>query len=216
MSDIYTREPLKIIDGIPLFSELDDYIINYDQIAEDHIATLSETGESPFMTAEQIRESEIQTRHAIRSNLKEGGRILDAGVGLGGLLSELDEFSCYGVDIAMPYLRFAKSTGIEVAMAKLEELPYEDEFFDAVVACDVLEHVFGLDLSVQQLTRTLKTGGVLIIRVPNEENLDPYLSEDQSYSHSHVRNFSLASPQAVYGAVFRVNFIEFKLCWLFL
>ena len=54
-------------------------------------------------------------------------------------------------------------------------MPYEDGFFDAIVACDVLEHVIDLNECCRQILRVLKPGGVLIVRVPFKEDLSPYL-----------------------------------------
>lgn len=190
---IFRRVPLAHEDGIPVFSDRDAYVRNYEKISEDHLASLAQGNDSPFMTNEQIRDSEVRTTAVVKKFVKNGAKILDAGVGLGGLLKSMPEFERYGVDVSLPYLKHVKAHGINVAMSKLEELPYNDNSFDAVVCCDVLEHVFKLDLVVEELMRVLKQDGVLIVRVPNNELLDSYLTGLQDYSHSHVRGFNLVS-----------------------
>jgi ubiquinone/menaquinone biosynthesis C-methylase UbiE len=164
------------------------------------------------MLDKQIQASELETRLIIRKYVKPGATVLDAGVGLGELIKGLAEFECHGVDISIPYLKKAKSSGLKVTMAKLENLPFSDQYFDAVVACDVLEHVLGLDAAMEQLLRVLEPGGMLIVRVPNVECLDSYLTEDQPYSHSHVRSFSLTSLRLYIEKCFGLKFVDHKYC----
>ncbi|MDD2943927.1 MAG: class I SAM-dependent methyltransferase [bacterium] len=46
-------------------------------------------------------------------------------------------------------------------------LPYEDSFFDVVVVIDMLEHVEDDRYFINELSRILKPGGLLIINAPN-------------------------------------------------
>jgi len=204
---IYNREYERIIKGVPIFSERDDYIKNYEVIAEDHLACLSKNDSNPFMTSNQIQASVIAAQSMICRFLNSGESILDAGVGCGQVLKPLKNYQRYGVDIAISYLNKAKENDIEVSMAKLEELPYRDKLFDAVISCDVLEHVFKLDQVCSQLIRVLKPGGVLIVQVPNDEDLSSYLTNTQSYSHSHVRRFDLNSIRLYFEKCFGLQFI---------
>ncbi|MBP9787891.1 MAG: methyltransferase domain-containing protein [Acinetobacter sp.] len=209
-NDLYSRKPLAFIEGIPIFSVKDDYIRNYEHIAEDHIKSVIESGLNPFMQPQQIQESELQTSKVIREFVQPNSAILDAGIGLSEVITGLKDFECHGVDIAMPYLKMAKSHGLNVAMTKLEELPYNNQYFDAIIACDVLEHVFGLDLVIAQFSRVLKSSGFLIVRVPNEECLDSYLTKDQNYSHSHVRTFSLNSLRLYLEKCFGFQYVDYR------
>lgn len=205
---LYCRKELEIRDGISIFSENDSYIENYDKIAADHLQSITATGKSQFMTSEQIQSSERVTVEVIRAFVPSSAKVLDAGIGLGELLHQLTEFDRYGVDIAITYLKHAKRTHqLHVTMAKLEELPFSDEYFDAVVACDVLEHVFRLDMVVEQLLRVLRPQGLLIVRVPNDEDLASYLTDAQPYAHSHVRNFTLESLRLYLEKCFNLRFV---------
>ncbi len=212
VESIFHRTPIAYEDGIPLFSCRDAYVKNYEKISEDHLASLELGNANPFMTSEQIRDSEIKTSAVVKKMLPSGGKILDAGVGLGGLLKNMTEFDRYGVDVSLPYLKHVKALGVNVAMAKLEELPYVDSSFDAVICCDVLEHVFQLDLVVEELMRVLKPNGLLIVRVPNNELLDSYLTDLQEYSHSHVRCFNLVSLRLYLEKCHSLRYITHEYC----
>ena len=207
-SSIYTRDPESFQDGIPVFSHRDAYIENYEKIAADHVAQISETQENPFMEEELWVSLEASTREYIQRHVAKGSRILDVGVGLGRLLEPLAEYERYGVDISLDYLKIARQRGIEVALAKIEELPYAPGFFDAIVVCDVLEHVFDLNYCCEKILSCLRPGGVLIVRVPFKEDLTAYLDEKLPYEFIHLRNFDEASLRLLFQKIFGLQFLE--------
>jgi len=207
-SDIYDEKPLQVLRSIPVFSKRDAYMDNYDKIAADHISKITEFQENPFIEEELWVSLERQTREIIRKYVPKGQRILDVGVGLGRLLEPLTEYERYGVDISLDYLIIAKSRGIEVALAKVEDLPYAKGSFDAIVACDVLEHVFDLNYCCRKIIECLRPGGILIVRVPYKEDLDVYLNDDLSYEFIHIRNFDEAGLRLLFQKIFRLEFVE--------
>jgi SAM-dependent methyltransferase len=206
-NDCYNREPLRYEDEIAIFSEKDDYIRNYDQISDDHLEQLKEKGENPFIPEQQWLEFELSTVAKIQKFAKKGDKILDIGVGLGRTLSHFPDLSKYGVDINLRYLKESSSKGIKASLAKIEELPYKDEYFDIIVCTDVLEHVLDINLAVRNILRTLKKGGYLIIRVPYRENLGQYLTPGYPYFFVHVRNFDEYSLQLLFTKIFSCKFI---------
>ena len=206
--DIYSRDPIYMHDGIPIFSKNDTYVLNYQKIASDHISQISDTQENPFMEEELWRSLEVSTRAYIQKHVAKGSKILDVGVGLGRLLEPLTEYERYGVDISLDYLALARRRGIEVALAKIEELPYKADFFDAIVVCDVLEHVFDINYCCEKILQCLRPGGVLIIRVPFREDLNVYLNEDLPYEFIHLRNFDEASLRLHFQKIFGLQFLE--------
>jgi 2-polyprenyl-3-methyl-5-hydroxy-6-metoxy-1,4-benzoquinol methylase len=207
-SDVYIRKPESTSNGIPIFSLKDIYIENYEKIAGDHVSQISETQENPFMEEELWVSLEASTREYIKRHVAKGSRILDVGVGLGRLLEPLTEYERFGVDISLEYLSIAKSRGIEVALAKIEELPYTPEFFDAIVICDVLEHVFDLNFCCERILACLRPGGVLIVRVPYREDLSAYLDEQLPYEFVHLRNFDESSLRLHFQKIFGLHYLE--------
>jgi len=206
--EIYARQPDSEFNGIPIFSKEDIYVKNYEKIAKDHISQISETHENPFMEEELWSSLEASTRAYIQRHVEKGSRILDVGVGLGRLLEPLTEYERYGVDISLDYLAIAKRRGIEVAMAKIEELPYQPGFFDAIVVCDVLEHVIDLNYCCEKILSCLKPGGVLIVRVPFKEDLEVYTKQDLPYEFIHLRNFDEAGLRIYFEKIFNLLFLE--------
>lgn len=189
-SSAYVIRPFAVERGIPIFSEVDGYVENYQQIASDHLQVLKKgEADNPFIETELWQTLEDSTRAILLEHVPGNSRVLDVGVGLGRLLGKLVQYERFGVDISLDYLERAQATGIEVAFARIEDLPYADEYFDAILVCDVLEHVLDLNLCCKQILRVLKPGGLLIVRVPYREDLSGYLSEANVYKYVHLRNF---------------------------
>ena len=205
----YLRKPIKQVDGIPVFSERDAYTQNYDRIAQDHLAAVKQTGvANPFIEDRDWCDIEESTAVLLRRYAQPGWRVLDVGVGLGRLLGQFPELHRYGVDVSIDYLGEARSAGIEVCCARAEELPYAENFFDAVICTDVLEHVIDLNKVLSLVTRTLKPGGLLIIRVPDKEDLSSYLAPGYPYDLAHIRAFDEASLRLLLCRVYPFDYME--------
>jgi len=211
----YNKSPLSTLDGIPIFSQQDDYVQNYDSISSDHVAAITKESDNPWIEAEVWEEMEVGTLQHVLDSLHETNntlRILDVGVGLGRLLerirsSEYRNLDLYGMDISLPYLRIAHSKGLNVVMAKIEDIPYTAEYFDIITCTDVLEHVVDLNLCITKILTCLKPGGKFIVRVPNREDLSSYLKPDYPYHLAHVRGFDEYSLELMFTRLFNLAFV---------
>lgn len=210
-NDIYKISPLKFVDGIPVFSETNEYIQSYERISLDHVTEMKKTGKNPFIPEDLWIESENSTKVLILKYAENGYRILDVGVGLGRLLSLLpSSFEKYGMDISMNYLKIAQRKGIEVCCSLVEDMPYKKDTFDMVVCTDVLEHVLDLNLACNKILSVLKGDGILIVRVPYREHLGGYLSSVCPYKFAHLRNFDEYSLRLLFEKVFGCEVREYK------
>ncbi len=183
------RDPLDTIEGIPVFAESDRYTRNYDQIAQDHLASGEDGNNNPFIDDLDWRIMEDSTTALLSSVAQPGQSILDLGVGTGRLLENFPQLARSGVDISIDYLRLLADKSIQPYLARSEDLPFVDASFDLVISTDVLEHVIDLDATFKEIYRVLKPGGYLITRVPYRENLAPYLAPSYPYQFVHLRNF---------------------------
>jgi len=102
--------------------------------------------------------------------------ILDAGCASGRQLFYLSDKikSGYGTDIAKNFIKTANKykednnlNNLNFKYTNLENLPFDNNFFDKIICGEVLEHVFNVDTALNELVRVVKTGGVLVITVPN-------------------------------------------------
>lgn len=103
--------------------------------------------------------------------LPSGRRCLDVGCGAGGFAPLLAEKFTFvgGVDLSQTLAKAAAGRGMRALCADLDEgeLPYADDSFEAIVCCDVLEHVFDPVVFVSRVTRVLRPGGTFVVSVPN-------------------------------------------------
>ncbi len=195
------------IEGIPIFSIKDSYIDNYEKISCDHVSHMKKGLGNPFMDEKHWALNEMITADLIKKHTEGRKKILDVGVGLGRLLANFPGLDRYGVDISMHYLRIAKEKGIKVCLARIEEMPYHDNFFDIVVCTDVLEHVIDLNYCVNKILCTLKAGGILVIRTPYKEPLEHYLAPEYPYQLAHLRNFDEFGLRLLFEKIFNCEFL---------
>ncbi|OGP35780.1 MAG: hypothetical protein A2X88_03120 [Deltaproteobacteria bacterium GWC2_65_14] len=111
----------------------------------------------------------------IAYHLRGSKRVLDVGSGGGLLLSLLSELGheCFAIDVNdvpefAPDIYVAKNIVFKRCNVEVDPIPYPDDYFDAVVCCQTLEHFTHTHLNaVKEMRRVLKAGGIVEIDVPN-------------------------------------------------
>lgn len=107
-------------------------------------------------------------------NAKEAGKVLEVGCGAGQFIRAIKklrpELDCFGADISREAIAIAKNRndGVSYSLSEAESLPYPDNFFDAVLIFDVLEHVENPAQILREVRRVLKPGGIFYAFVPCE------------------------------------------------
>lgn len=96
-------------------------------------------------------------------------KVLDLGCGLGclGRLKPDAFIEVYGLD--SDEVAIAKAKEFEYAQVldlETSTLPFDEEYFDAVLAKDILEHLQKPWIVVGEIYRVLRPGGVVIASVP--------------------------------------------------
>ena len=106
------------------------------------------------------------------ARLPEEGAIIDVGCGTGSLaltLAERRPGRVAGIDIAAPYIAFARSrpgnNGAHFAVGDACGLPCADRCFDAAVAQLALNFVPDPALALREMRRVVRPGGVLAAAV---------------------------------------------------
>ncbi len=103
-------------------------------------------------------------------------RILDAGSGEGHLVHGLSAISndCVALDIEAERLASLerKNPKIKCVQANVESgLPFKSNFFDAIIASELLEHLNSPRGFYKEVSRVLKNTGIFILTTPNCDNL---------------------------------------------
>jgi SAM-dependent methyltransferase len=209
---LFRREPLASLElpggKVPVFSSEDRYVENYRRIAADHVQHMQRTGHNPFITEELWQAIEALTATLVEKYARPGARVLDVGCGLGRLLGPFTQLERHGMDLSADYLAHAQDRGLRVCLARVEDMPYRERYFDVVVCTDVLEHVLDLDAACRRLIDVVREGGVLIVRVPYREDLAAYRSADAPYELAHLRGFDEHSLALLFEKVHRCRVLE--------
>jgi methionine biosynthesis protein MetW len=125
-------------------------------------------------TPKEFEELEDRHRKVLEMLSKyELERILDVGCGDGNF-TMLMARACkarevYGVEISKEGVEMARKNGVNCYQLDVDEedLPFEDDFFDAVTALELIEHLFDTDHFLDEVYRVLKPNGLFILSTPN-------------------------------------------------
>jgi SAM-dependent methyltransferase len=133
-----------------------------------------------------------------RLGLPASPRILDAGCGTGRNLQRYTQIGpAQGIEPSPDAVEFCRRRGLDnVRRATLEELPFEAQSFDLLVATDVLEHVDDDAVALRELRRVAAPGAALVLTVPAYRWL--WSSEDDRLGHR--RRYTRASLREVVEA----------------
>jgi ubiquinone/menaquinone biosynthesis C-methylase UbiE len=134
---------------------------------------------------QKYQKSSFASRRAILGkclrevNLK-GAAWLDAGCGTGTLARWLAEQGCHveAVDAAPAMLSVAEQLTSPRSLpvtyrrvASIDRLPFPSNFFDGVLCSSVLEYLHDPGTCLEELSRVLRSPGVLLISVPSARSI---------------------------------------------
>jgi SAM-dependent methyltransferase len=129
------------------------------------------------------------------SNIRPGGRVLDAGCGR-SLFTEIRPrwpFAIMAADVDHDLLlsRKAQFRDVHWLVAGAQPLPFKDEAFDALFAGELIEHLVDPRPGLTEFRRVLKPDGVLILTTPNRLRLANLVDRsERPYSPDHLSELS--------------------------
>lgn len=146
----------------------------------------------------------------ILNHNREPGTLLDVGAGTGDFLKAAKEksWNVMGVEPNQNAIQLAKQKGITLH-SDLRDL--KNLKFDVITLWHVLEHISNLEEAVEDLSKLLKPGGVLVIAVPNFNSYDAkYYKEFWAAFDTprHLWHFSKKSISELFKKNFDLKNIE--------
>ena len=144
----------------------------------------------------------------IRNALGPNHRLLEYGAGRGK--SPVFDFRAnaaevVGVDIddgilENPYLHK------KVVFDPLKGLPFEDNYFDVIFACNVLEHVADPRHTMAEIGRVLRPGGLFFGKTPNKNHYVALVSRcTPLWFHKYFNRLRGRDEQDTFPTVYRCN-----------
>lgn len=134
------------------------------------------------------------------SGVKLEGRILDLGCGDGMFTNILFRGArdkvIAGIDSNLIELKKAQKSNTYKYLVdgNITNMPFQSNYYDAVISNSVLEHVQDVDLALKEISRILKNDGYLVFTVPS-----PYLSQHMFFP-AVIRRIGLISLATKYSA----------------
>lgn len=135
----------------------------------------------------------------IRRTTMEGARVLNVGVGSGALELMLRDsgYLVSALDPSEAAIERLREQDVDARVGYVEQLPFGNASFDAVIASEVLEHLEPSkgELALREIQRVLVAGGRFIGTVPYNENLSANRTVCPHCGHlfhrwGHERTFS--------------------------
>jgi len=172
--------------------------MNIEQFNNDIYKEYKSLDENKFYIFKVFRE--------LKTFTKTNSISLDVGCADGSFSKMLrDElgFTTYGIDISKDVVELAKKNNVIAIQHDLNKnLPYKNNSFDVIIACEIIEHIFDTDKLISEFNRVLKKDGIIIISTPNLASLTnrirllfglypEYVPQYNATSPLHIRAYTI-------------------------
>ena len=100
--------------------------------------------------------------------------VLEVGPGPGELSERMARelgAQVVAIDSSERMVELARGRGVDARLGDVQELPFEDESFDCVVAAWMLYHVADVDAGLREIARVLRPEGHIVAVTNSEEHL---------------------------------------------
>ncbi|MBD1945820.1 methyltransferase domain-containing protein [Coleofasciculus sp. FACHB-712] len=144
-------------------------------------------------------------------------RVLNIGVGNGWLEHKCSNhgWETYALDPSEVAITKLEKSGIRGKVGYIENIPYDDDFFDIVFCSEVIEHLSTeqTNEAVNEIARVLKKFGILIGTVPFNENLSKSIVVCPDcgkvfHKWGHQQSFDIQSLSTIFSKNFKLEKIK--------
>lgn len=148
-------------------------------------------------------------RYLFASSYVSGKIVLDAacGSGFGSEILSQKAIKVFGIDNSWEAIQYCKAhykkPNLSFIQMDCNSLAFPGSFFDVVVSFETLEHLQDTDVFLQELSRVLRKGGLLIISTPNRENFSVYTKGIKN--PFHVKEFTVDEFVKLIGNFFELD-----------
>jgi len=140
-------------------------------------------------------------------------KILNVGTSTGYTSIWLSEFGeVKSVEYDKDCYEFVKENiGIDIVNASIEDLPFEDNYFDLVCAFDVIEHVKNDQRGVNEMARVCKDNGYIFVTVPAYQ----FLWSNHDVINHHQRRYTSKKLKTLFSQNDAIIFTSYFNMFLF-
>ena len=114
---------------------------------------------------------------------KDNLKVLEVGCGPGALLSAAKKrgWQEYGIEPFVKSYKLAKKKKLNVANKLLKDTKYPPNYFDLIIAIEVIEHFDNPLEEFKQMKRILKEDGVIIVQTANVDSIKFKIKKSKSH-----------------------------------
>jgi 2-polyprenyl-3-methyl-5-hydroxy-6-metoxy-1,4-benzoquinol methylase len=152
----------------------------------------------------------IYKRCRVVTRRKSSGRLLDIGCSTGAFLRGMSKYPGWeleGVEISSYAAEIGRNRfGLNIFIGTVEQADFPAQHFDVITLWDVMEHLHDPISSLTEISRILKPGGLLILRVPNLDSFDAHLFGPYWAGLDSPRHLYVFSQRTINGLIVLTNF----------
>ncbi|MBC8375646.1 MAG: class I SAM-dependent methyltransferase [FCB group bacterium] len=160
-----------------------------------------------FRTVEQYNLHLIHTFAYLQASiLAENKTVLDLGcnTGYGSEILSNTAKRVVGVDVSEKAISYARSKynnlGLDFQLIDGKRLPFEDNEFDFIISCQVIEHIVDCSAYLAEVRRVLSPSGIVLFTTPNALlRLDPGM---KPWNEFHVHEYDHIELQSLLNSYF--------------
>lgn len=151
---------------------------------------LSACKKDPFNNARIDEALDVQMKTLIEFSGIKNGKVFDVGAASGFFMyaAKLCGWEADGNEISEAAIKWAKSNyNIDIRYGFVEYLDLPNDYYDAVVLWNTLEHTYNPKITLMKCRDILKFNGLLYIKVPNKITINEL---NTFYERVHLYEFT--------------------------
>ena len=132
--------------------------------------------------------------------------VLDLGcnTGYGSEILSRKSQKTIGVDVSENAISISRKQygqcNIDFHLIDGKKLPFNDNQFDVIISCQVIEHIIDYDIYINEIKRVLSPSGIVFFTTPNAFlRLDPGM---KPWNQFHVREFNHSELSSLLNSYF--------------
>jgi SAM-dependent methyltransferase len=185
---------------------------------EDLLPELYESGTyAPGRTSwagplDALQGAALRDRMRLLGPVERTDRVLEVGVGRGGLLALLARRGgeVTGIEPSRPSWAAAREGGVPVANVSIEEAEVDPRSCDLVILWHVLEHLEDPAAALERIRAWIADGGRLVIAVPNLGSLQARIGGDRWFHQDVPRHRTHFTVDGLERLLIRTGFIPVR------
>ena len=144
---------------------------------------------------------------------RKENRFLEIGFGAGTILEAAESagWEVFGQEVSRPAVEHANARGFNTFLGELHEANYPDEYFDVVIASEIIEHLVEPEKVLAEIRRILRPGGVFWGTTPFARSISYRVMGIDWSTLSPPEHLQLYSIRGIKGMLERAGFSTVKL-----